>query len=197
MFSASHLLHFASPILQLSNNENGITTNPDNMTPVKFIELMVFYNDYNWSEYDSSDFPTWLYMPESYPTELNQTDNEPISPFWSYDWDNYNKDDFPSWILAPNELNSTFIELKDQMESEEGTTGYLGLYFMMTYIDPEYLEQIENYMENPESTELSGSMSELASIIPLSTMFILSDAIWLVIWLVVGIILFILSGRVD
>jgi hypothetical protein len=199
LFATSHILHFAAPILQLTSSNDEISDNPDDMTTTEFLTMMAFYESYNWTEYDTSDFPSWMYMPDTYPShvDLNQSDNEPIPIFWSYDWDHYDASDFPNWIDAPTTLPSNFTTIRAELQSEyHGSDGWLGMWFVSTYIDPEFLAEIESSVESGDS-EIVGQIAGIFALPAILSTFVVLEIFGFIIWLAVAIILFIVSRSVD
>jgi len=138
LLGTAHLVTFISPLLNITGGSTSIdgTTSlpddPDTLTPQQFVSLYVSMQEYNWSEYDPADFPTWLYMPE------NNTTNSSVQPWGGYDWENYNPEDFPSWLDMPASLPENFT-------AEE--------FDVIDYMDPEYLAECEAILMSGSSSE--------------------------------------------
>lgn len=116
LLSVNHAVHFVSPLIRISQTPE-LPTDGNDITPLQFIDIAQYYQSYDWTEYDKDDFEDWLYMPETYPASLNQSENEGIPPFFGYDWDHYDPTDFPNWLDMPGSLpadfdadNATYIE---------------------------------------------------------------------------------------
>jgi hypothetical protein len=144
LLSVSHAVHFVSPLLRISSAAE-LPENGDDITPLQFIDLIQYYQNYEWETYDQADFEEWLYMPATYPADeytLNQSEGDPIPPFYGYDWTNYDPTDFPNWLCMPDTLPATF----------NATNATYINQFIFENICPEFLEELENTFvpdENP------------------------------------------------
>ena len=179
LLSVSHIVHFASPLLEMTADPD-IPESGDDMTAMEFLKMAQFFDEYDWEEYDSEDFPDWLYMPSEYPSELNASEDA-LSPWAAYDWDSYDPNDFPNWMNAPAELPVDFDE-----DDEDD--------FIITYMDEDYMNEVLELMgseTDTESGEISAEQTDITSFIhPL-------EAIYGLIWIAVAVISLILSRSVN
>lgn len=186
----NHVLHFVSPLIRMSDESGGITEEGDDLTTWEFLEVATFFENYNWSEYNSEDFPDWLYMPSELPTGFNASNGDSVPPFYGYNWDEYDPTDFPNWLIMPTELPSDF----------NSTDPEYVMGFITEHIDPEFIESMEDGMSDLAEVEdpsdvLSGENFDLGSIV--SSIISVWELVYGVIWLGVAIVLFILSRSVD
>lgn len=193
LLCVNHVLHFVSPLIQMSTEEGEIpfdNETGDDLTTWEFLEMATFFENYNWSDYDVNDFPDWLYMPDEYPGGLNSSDNESVPPFFGYHWDVYNSEDFPNWLDMPDTLPTDF----DRHDPE-----YV-MDFIADHIDPEFMESMEDGMsdladvENPEDL-LSGDNFDLGSL--LGSIISVWELVYGIVWLGIAIVLFIVSRSVE
>jgi hypothetical protein len=173
-----------------NNDDSGsdlteLPDDPNDLTPSEFAQLASSYETYNWSEYDSSDFPDWLYMNSS------NSGNESLSPYSGYDWSNYHAGDFPTWLDMPATLPVDFdpenFDVFDYMDAnykmqvfqamteiETGDSGDLALLQML-------LGQSESGLDSG-SFDISSIFSLLAG----------TDLLNSILWLLALIIMFII-----
>jgi hypothetical protein len=165
-----------NPLLEMSADPD-IPESGDDMTAMEFLKMAQFFDEYDWEEYNSEDFPDWLYMPSEYPSELNASEDA-VSPWAAYDWDSYDPNDFPNWINAPAELPADF----DEIDEDD---------FIFTYMDEDYMNEIIELMGFETDTEISAEQTDITSFIhPL-------EAIYGLIWIAVAVISLILSRSVN
>lgn len=197
LLCVSHICHFVSPLIQMSSGGTTVISDEDggdDMTSWEFAQLALFFDQYDWENYNADDFPDWLYMPEETPDWFNASNDEMlIPPFYGYHWDTYNPDDFPNWILAPDELPDGF-----NSTNPEHVLG-----FMMMYIDPELMEDMEDMTtsegtdgtDETDGTDMGSGDIDFGAII--GDFVNIYELIYGVIALGVAIVLFIVSRSVE
>ena len=149
LLCVSHLIHFLSPLLRLSDSVggsglSGIPEDGDDIdTPEEFFLLALSFENYDWDNYDKDDFPEWLYMPET--EEVNNESDAII--FGAYAWENYDPEDFPAFLVMPEELPDDF----DETDGD----------WVFEYIDEDFIVELSAYAESFEEGEEEGSEEDM------------------------------------
>lgn len=188
LLCVNHVLHFVSPLIRMSDESGDLTDDGDDLTTWEFLEMAAFFENYNWSDYNSEDFPDWLYMPDSL-EGFNDSDGA-IPIFYGYNWTNYDPEDFPNWLIMPSKLPSDFNSSDPEYVSQ----------FIFEHIDPEFISQMEDGMSDLADVEdpsdvLTGDNFDLGSIV--GSIISVWELVYGVIWFGIALVLFILSRSVE
>lgn len=198
LLATSHVLHFVSPFLELSQEvESGDTTwvgipdDPDDFTANDLMQIVFIMNTYEWENYNANDFPDWMYMSTTYPSSLNASEGESVPVFMGYHWNSYDPDDFPEWMDPPATLPADFNSSDPEDVND----------FTINYMDPDMrndlAELMSQYEENPvifgTTMATTDSLFSVLSIPFISFM----ELIYAIIFLAGAIVLFIISRSVS